>query len=142
MAWQTGKMARMVTRPRGLVNGHIRQFFCHDCDGSQQYKYNTESLPSGNTNLAEKTVKLIDIMVNSRRELHRHVKFCSWGGWMSDNTKEKKKQKKGKNEGGRKGGRKGEKEKKPGTSLPSFEVLSSIALQIMFKLLSLRYQAL
>ena len=61
---------------------------------------------------------------------------------MSDNTKEKKKEKKGRNEAGRKGGRKGEKEKKPGPSLPSFEALSSIALQIMFKLPSLRYQAL
>ena len=79
MAWQTGKMARMVTRPRGLVNGHIRQFFCYDCDGSQQYKYNTESLPSGNTKLAGKKVKLIVFVVNSRRELHPHVKFCSGG---------------------------------------------------------------
>ena len=66
---------------------------------------------------------------------------------MSDNTKviQKKKKKKryeGREEGGREGGRKREKEKKPGPSLPSFEALSSIALQIMYKLLSLRYQAL
>ena len=79
-AWQTGKMARMATRPCGLENGHIRQFLCHDCDGSQQYKYNTESLPSGNTKLAGKKVKLIVIVVNSRSELHPHLKFCSWGG--------------------------------------------------------------
>ena len=106
MAWQTGKMARMVTRPRGLVNGHIRQFFCHDCDGSQQYKYNTESLPSGNTKLAGKKVKLIVFVVNSRRELHPHVKFCSGGGGCQTIQKEKKnKRKEGMKVGEREGGR-------------------------------------